>query len=389
MHRESPPVSPRYRAGWGAASLLAAAALSACGSGGGGDSAPAKPVAAGMLRLALTDAPACGFDHVFVTLEKIRLHQSSTALDTDPGWTDVPVTPARRIDLLTLTNGALQELGTTPLPSGHYAQLRLVVGSDAAAPSVQPAGGQELPLSVASSGLRIPVAFDIAAGQTSDLVLDVDACKSVVPAGSAGAYQLKAVGAVFPRSGTAIQGALAASLPPSSTTVSAQQGGTTVRATRPDSAGNFSIPYLQPGTYTLVIHSEGRATGVVAGVPVDKGTTAVSTPSSAIALPESPMAVITGAASASTASDTGATQDSMVTDGEVRASQSLSGGDSIEIRSAPLDALLGTYRLAVPKAAPVKATYSSSGSLSFTADPLDAGTYDVDLVLRDDDGSAD
>src|ERR1700756_4876606 len=65
----------------------------------------------GTLRLAMTDAPACGYDAVNVTVVKVRVHQSSTATDSDPGWSEVVLSPAKRLDLLSLTNGVLFELG--------------------------------------------------------------------------------------------------------------------------------------------------------------------------------------------------------------------------------------------------------------------------------------
>ena len=154
-----------------------------------------------------------------------------------------------------------------------------------------------------------------------------------------------------------------------------------MRSTRPDAAGNFRIPYLRPGNYTLVIQSDGHATGVVTGVTVAAGATTVSTAASAIPLPTSAMADITGSASQA-APDTGAS--SVLPDGEVRASQSLTGGESIEVRSTQLDSVLGTYRLSVPKAAAVKATYGASGTLPFVPDALDAGSYRIDVLMRDD-----
>ena len=371
------------------AGTIVAAVVTACGSGGGGGSASAD---VGTLRLALTDAPACGFDHVYVTVEKIRVHQSSTAQDTDAGWSEIPLNPARRMDLLTLTNGALQELGTTQLPSGHYTQMRVILaanatGASAIANSVQPTGGSEMPLTIPSgqqSGVRMQINFDVAPGQTADQILDFDACKSVVQAGDSGEYYLKPVISVVPRLATTIRGTVGGTLAPGSTTVSAQQEGMTVRSTRPDSSGNFSIPYLRPGTYTLVITADGHATGVITSVPVGTGTTAVSTSASAITLPTSSMAVITGTVSLDTMADTAPTVTSVLTDAEVRASQSLTGGESIEVTSRQVDGLLGTYRLSLPKAALVKAAYTSSGPLSFTPDALDAGKYSVDILARED-----
>src|SRR5687767_1798167 len=104
-----------------AATLAAATLLAACG--GGSDSSSD----AGTLRLALTDAPACGFDRVDVTVEKVRVHKSSSASEGDGGWSEVVLQPPKRVDLLSLTNGALAELGQTPLPAGKYTQMRLVL----------------------------------------------------------------------------------------------------------------------------------------------------------------------------------------------------------------------------------------------------------------------
>lgn len=103
---------------------LLLAGLAACG-GGGGDSGSAD---SGTLRLALTDAPTCGYDAVNVTIQKIRVHQSSSASDTDNGWSEVVLNPARRVNLLTLTNGVLNELGQTPCPqaSTHSSDLFLL-----------------------------------------------------------------------------------------------------------------------------------------------------------------------------------------------------------------------------------------------------------------------
>ena len=101
-----------------------ALALTACGGGGGGGAAE------GTLKLAMTDSPGCGYDHVYVTVSKVRIHASSSASDSDSGWREMVVSPQQRIDLLGLTNGALQELGSLPLPAGRYEQVRLVLAGN-------------------------------------------------------------------------------------------------------------------------------------------------------------------------------------------------------------------------------------------------------------------
>jgi hypothetical protein len=356
--------------GLGAWGTIFAAAVVACGGGGG-----AQP-AEGTMRFAMTDAPACGFDHVWVTVEKIRVNTNANASESDGGWTDLTLSAPRRIDLLTLTNGVLEELGSMPLAAGHYSQVRLVLASNVAgsatpANAVQPTGGAVIPLTTPSgqqSGYKLQANADVAAGQLADLVLDFDACQSVVKAGNSGQYLLKPVVTVVPRTVSAIQGSVATTLAPASTVISAQQNGVTVRSTSPDSTGKFSLPYLQPGTYTLVITSEAHATGVIANVPAADTTTTLGT--TPISLPASAMAVVSGAVVSGT---------TPVTDANVRATQSLTGGPVIEVARQNVDAVAGTYSLRLPVAAPVKATYAGSG-FTFAADTAVAGKYSIETI---------
>ena len=135
--------TPTRSGHWLGAGLLMAL-LAACGGGGSGDGS-------GTLRLALTDAPACGYDHVYVTVTKIRVHQSASATGApnEAGWAELAI-PPQRIDLLSLTNGVLQELGSLPLPAGSYQQLRLVLSDATMANALVPSGSNtEIALTVA------------------------------------------------------------------------------------------------------------------------------------------------------------------------------------------------------------------------------------------------
>jgi hypothetical protein len=178
--------------------------------------------------------------------------------------------------------------------------------------------------------------------------------------------------AVVPRVVTAIQGFVATTLSLGSTTVAAQQNGTTVRSTAPDSTGKFSIPFLATGTYTIVVTSDGRATAVVTSVPAGTGTTVINGTTTAITPPASSMADVTGTVSVTTGTGTFA-----LTDATLRALQSVSG-TPIEVASQPVDSVLGTYRFHLPTGAPVKATYASGATLTFTADPAAAGKYTIE-----------
>lgn len=362
--------------------LAVAAAMAACG-GGGGDGGTAA--GDGSLRMALTDAPACGYDHVWVTIEKVSVHQSGTAAESDAGWKDLTLSPARKVDLLSLTNGVLEELGTMPLPPGQYSQIRLVLASNSGtgtstlANSIQPTGGAITELSTPSaqqSGLKLQAHFDVAAGQMADVVLDFDACKSIVKAGNSGKYNLKPVISVVPRIASGILGYVSTSMPLGSTTVSAQQDGVTIRATAPDATGKFSIPYLNAGAYTLVIASPGRATAVVTGVTAGTTTTAINGTTTAILTPTSTMANVTGSVVVSTVSGS-TTVSTPLTDATVHARQVLTGGPTIELGAQPVDATAATYSFSLPVAAPVKAAYTSGGTLTFTADTAVAGKYSI------------
>jgi hypothetical protein len=364
-----------------AASAVAAAALVACGGGGGGTASTAPDAS---LRMAMTDAPSCGYDHVWVTVTKVGVNMSASAQDSDSGWTDITLASPKRIDLLGLTNGVLEELGQTPLKSGSYNQIRLVLAAnDGTTPiqnAVQPTGGAETALTTPSgqqSGLKLQAHFDVAAGQTADLVLDFDACRSVVTAGS-GKYLLKPVISVVPRSGTAITGYVGTTMPLASTTVSAQVDGATVRSTAPDpTTGAFSIPFLAAGTYNVVVTSDGHASAVVTGVATGTSTTAINGTATAIVTPASNMADVTGAVTAAQGNGASANTNP-VTDATVTASQALTGGPTVLIASQPVDATVGTYRLRLPVGAPVKASWSTgTTTLTFSPDAAVAGKYAI------------
>jgi hypothetical protein len=360
------------------AALAAAVTLAACGGGGGGSSAAGE----GTLRVSLTDAPSC-YEHVFVTVEKVRVHTSTTAGDNDAGWRDITLAAPRRIDLLNLTNGVLEELGSTALPAGDYSQVRLVLADnspqDPLANAVQPIGGAVTALKTPSaqqSGLKLQTHFTVEANRTIDLVLDFDACKSVVRAGNSGQFILKPVVSVTPKFVGAIQGFVTSTLNISATTVSAQQNGAIVRSTAPDASGKFVLSFLQDGTYTVVITSDAHATGVVKAVPVNTaaGTTTLNGTATAIVLPASSMQSVTGTVT-TTASTPAGTTTAVVGDATVIANQAIAG-TTVQVDSTPVDFDLGTYTLSLPVAAPVSAPFATT-TLVFTPDAAAAGKYSL------------
>src|SRR5690606_33599988 len=110
--------------------VVLAVALAACGGGGGsGSGGGGGGFGQGTLRVALTDAPACGYDEVVVTINEVRVH-TSDAPDDDPNWRSIPVNPPISVDLLDYSNGALLELAEGRVPAGVYTRLRLVLAAN-------------------------------------------------------------------------------------------------------------------------------------------------------------------------------------------------------------------------------------------------------------------
>lgn len=371
--------------------------LSGCG-GGDGDSSPT-----GTLSLSITDQPACGYDNVFITVDEVRVHQSATAGDNDAGWHDIPIIDApRRIDLLTLTNGVLEALGQTVLPAGKYTQMRLVLADNKVMPFANSVvlsdSRNEAELKTPSgqqSGVKMNVNITVEPDKVADFVLDFDACKSVVKAGSSGQYLLKPVVSVIPivnEAGQRIVGYLDPATLGASTLVSAQimtqDGVVVVKSTPPAKGtefgfieGQFELYPVPPGTYDLVIASSGRATAVMTGVPVvATAYTHVSSESVPIALVASNTLDTTGTVRVNASPvSTGAT---------VRALQTLYNGPTAEVASMPVDADTGAYGFSLPVDAPQITAYAANpASITFAPDSTDsaltaAGKYTLEASIE-------
>lgn len=376
--------TPFTRVSLVATTAIAAAVLVACGGGGSSGGSTTPPAATnGTLSVSMTDAPSCGFDAVNITVNKVRVHASGNASDTDSGWTDITLNPARKINLLNLTNGVLDALGSTPLAAGHYSQLRLVLDGNSGsglANSVVPTGSTtEVTLdtpSAVTSGIKLGHEFDVAAGQKVDLVLDFDACKSVLTKGN-GKYALKPVVKVIPTAINGINGFVAPALTPSGVTVSAQQNGVVIASTAPNATtGEFSLARLAPGNYDVVITAADHTASVIGAVPVASTTSTVnlSTAAAPITLATGTMASISGVVTMTPPSTTEAAY--------VAAKQSFAAGPTVTIRYKGADLLTGAYTIdKLPKEAPSYAVYSATLPLVFapaTTTTPGTGKYKVD-----------
>ncbi|MBW2515002.1 MAG: DUF4382 domain-containing protein, partial [Deltaproteobacteria bacterium] len=163
----------------------------------------------GALSLSLTDASSDQYRAVYVTIDEIKVHSKE-----EDKWITV-ASPKTTYNLLNLVNGRMETLGEAELKPGVYTQMRLYLGDapyeknktllgnlhpyanyviEADDGDIHELKGDVHELKVPSgyqTGVKLVHQFEIVAGLTVDLVLDFDACASVVKAGKSGTYLLK------------------------------------------------------------------------------------------------------------------------------------------------------------------------------------------------------
>jgi hypothetical protein len=253
--------------------------------------------------------PSCGFDHVFVTVNKVRVNTSSSAGDNDAGWTDITMaSPEDRP-----AHADQWRAGRPwprPLPAGQYQQIRLVLaanqGNTPANSVVVTGTTTEQPLdtpSATQSGFKIIQPFTVQPNTLVDLVLDFNACKSIVQRGN-GTFSLKPVVTAIPM---VVSGSITGNVATAQAgaQVFAEQNGQVVRGTVADGNGQFVLsPLVQSstnGTYDVVIVDNqvptGHATGIIRSVPVTATqTTTISTAGAPFTLPTSATSTAAGTA---------------------------------------------------------------------------------------------
>jgi hypothetical protein len=176
--------------------LLFLFSLTACGGSGGSSDG-----GVGTLSTSLTDSSTDEYQAVYVTIARVEVHH-----DDDGSWQTV-AEPNKTYNLLELVNGVRETLGIATLDAGHYTQMRLIIGEIAETGGLNmfsvshPYANYIITLddeahelkvpSGTNTGLKIVNGFDINENQTTELILDFDAMRSVVKPGSNGKYLLK------------------------------------------------------------------------------------------------------------------------------------------------------------------------------------------------------
>ena len=185
--------------------LLIGFLLTACGGGGSGDSGAVSSEAdQGALQLALVDASSGSYKAVYVTILRVEVHLGGDE-DDNGNWL-VVAEPNKIYNLLELVNGVREELPLVDLDAGSYSQMRLIIGTEETAdPNILSRDPNILSrdheyfnyvidedddeihkLKVPSWVEKIVKGFEINANQTTELILDFDAMRSVVTRGNSG-----------------------------------------------------------------------------------------------------------------------------------------------------------------------------------------------------------
>jgi len=280
--------------------VVIALIMAACGSSKDTSSSSA---ASGNVSIALTDAPAFGYDHVWITVNDIRFHASDTAGPGDGGWRKYPLDAPVTVDLLTLANGTTQTVwNALSLPTGQYQQIRLHLAPTFAQ---NPPAGHEFfnevvvgantyPLRIpdAQHGIMLAGSFAVVEGGTLRLAIDFDAGNDVVDARHNGVieYVLKPRLAYFDLDDSgAILGRIDAIASGMAQTarfvIKAEQVGslstnndvyTVRRATTVKADGSFILYPLKPGNYDIVMRGVNYQTVILRNVPVVKGSSPVA-----------------------------------------------------------------------------------------------------------------
>lgn len=250
------------------------------GCGGGGSTSSSEGT--GTLSLSLTDATTNEYQAAYVTIEEVQVHMSDG--DPENGW-QVVAAPNKTFNLLELVNGIKENLGITDLPTGHYTQMRLIIGDTPDSGTnilseLHPYANyiiqsdnevQELKIpSGYNTGIKIVHGFDINEGEITELVLDFDASKSIVKAGKSGKWLLKPTIKVIgtqessivsgiitdAESSELLEGVLVTAQIYNTDAVDKKDEVVIEASTITDENGEYKL-FLLPGTYNVVAYTDG------------------------------------------------------------------------------------------------------------------------------------
>lgn len=122
------------------------------------------PANAGTLDIKVTDAPVQDLSSLNITVDQFEVHQQETGQ-----WINVTITEGQvTFDLVKLRN-ITQDAALDQIPLGNYTKIRMHILSTIA----QINGGDVITVRFPPNKLDIIVRFEVKAGQTTSLILDI------------------------------------------------------------------------------------------------------------------------------------------------------------------------------------------------------------------------
>lgn len=237
--------------------------LAACGT---------QPSGTSTVAVQMTDAPATEADHLYVDFGRIEL------MPTEDGEDGVQTVAEEggQIDVLTLTNGTVEDLGKVDVPAGTYHQVRIIV-EDARLEFGEESFSVQVP-SGAQTGLKVNIDPPLvaAAGATNLVTLDFDASRAVIetPPGS-GNYLLKPTGIRAVSEAGLLLGSVADSATAEAiagaTIAVVDQDGADVTSAITEADGAFRIVTLPTGAYDVEVSADGYVSHLENDVEVTAG----------------------------------------------------------------------------------------------------------------------
>ena len=253
------------------------------GSGGGGSvDSSSDSSGTGTVSFGLTDTSTDKYQAVYVTIDEVQVNRNDSPSDDNGSW-KVVATPRKTYNLLRLVNGVTETLGQNELAVGIYKQIRLIIGeipesennifgvAHPFANYVILADGSDKPLKIPSginTGIKLVHHFNVNEDQVVELLLDFDACRSVVRAGKSGKYILKpTIKVIEPQDKSEVLGTVTERVITDSTEtfapisgalvsaqISEQSSASIARSTLTNENGEYSMLLSPDQSYNIVVY---------------------------------------------------------------------------------------------------------------------------------------
>ncbi|WP_445383371.1 DUF4382 domain-containing protein [Robiginitalea sp. IMCC43444] len=230
----------------------------------------------GSIKLQLTDAP---FPYELITeanitITKVEVRLKEEGTETEEGGTSFETLfeGSETVNMMELTNGVMLNMGETEVPVGMYDLVRVYV-TDASIKLTNESVYEVKVPSGSQTGIKVFIKPElvVVSELSEDLMLDVDLSRSFVlqgnldtPAGVTGfnfkpVLRAKNMSSTGSLSGTVTE--LVETVPTAveGAEVSILVDGEVYTTTSTDPSGGYTVPGLDPGTYTVTVNKTGYA----------------------------------------------------------------------------------------------------------------------------------